>query len=151
MTGTRHLPSADVSNHVLDAGLEQLPVAHKMDNKERLFVSLPQQWKGSHIICASRHFTLPSRRITCPQLSSLFLSPRRRMASIQMSRPSVFASSGFSILDASERFDEETLPDYLKVRYYPVHIGQVFKSEYQIVTKLGFGSASTVWLCRDLR
>lgn len=73
------------------------------------------------------------------------------MASIKMSRPSVFASSGFSILDASERFEGETLPDYLRERYYPVHIDQVFKSQHQVVTKLGFGSASTVWLCRDLR
>ncbi|KAL2869548.1 kinase-like domain-containing protein [Aspergillus lucknowensis] len=36
-------------------------------------------------------------------------------------------------------------------RYYPAHIGEVLNSRYQVLTKLGFGSASTVWLCRDLR
>ena len=73
------------------------------------------------------------------------------MSSIQMSQPRVFQSSRFDILDPSKIFEEETLPDYLKERYYPVHIGEVFKSQYQVVTKLGFGSSSTVWLCRDLR
>ncbi|KAE8355803.1 kinase-like protein [Aspergillus coremiiformis] len=67
-----------------------------------------------------------------------------------MSQPRVFPASGFDILDPYEIFEEETLPDYLKERYYPVHIGEVFQSQYQVVTKLGFGSSSTVWLCRDL-
>ncbi|RJE24407.1 STYKc [Aspergillus sclerotialis] len=67
-----------------------------------------------------------------------------------MSRPRVFQTSGFDILDPSKTFEEKTLPDYLKERYYPVHIGKVFKSQYQVVTKLGFGSSSTIWLCRDL-
>jgi hypothetical protein len=53
-------------------------------------------------------------------------------------------------LDPSVKFEEENLPDYLKERYYPVHIGEVFHSRYQVITKLGFGSSSTVWLCRHL-
>ena len=68
-----------------------------------------------------------------------------------MSQPRVFPTSGFDILDPSKKFEEETLPDYLKERYYPVHIGEVFNSRYQVITKLGFGSSSTVWLCRDLQ
>ncbi|EXJ86262.1 hypothetical protein A1O1_06632 [Capronia coronata CBS 617.96] len=35
--------------------------------------------------------------------------------------------------------------------FYPVRLGDVFQSGYQVVAKLGFGTASTVWLCRDLR
>lgn len=73
------------------------------------------------------------------------------MFSMQMSQPLVFPSSGFDILDPAEKIEEETLPDYLAERYYPVHIGEVFNSQYQVLTKLGFGSSSTVWLCRDLR
>ncbi|PWY89520.1 kinase domain protein, partial [Aspergillus sclerotioniger CBS 115572] len=42
------------------------------------------------------------------------------------------------------------LPSYSKEHYYPDRIGEVLNSQYQIVTKLGFGSSSTVWLCRDL-
>lgn len=47
--------------------------------------------------------------------------------------------------------EEETLPGYIAERYYPVHIGQIFNSRYQVVTKLGFGATSTIWLCRDLQ
>jgi hypothetical protein len=32
-----------------------------------------------------------------------------------------------------------------------VRLGEVFESRYQVVAKLGHGTASTVWLCRDLR
>ncbi|KAJ2913832.1 hypothetical protein MD484_g6588, partial [Candolleomyces efflorescens] len=46
--------------------------------------------------------------------------------------------------------EEETLPDYLAARYYPVQIGQLLDSRYQVVGKLGFGTTSTVWLARDL-
>lgn len=102
-------------------------------------------------IRAIRHLTLPLQRPSYPELSSLRPLQRRTAASIQMSQPRVFPTSGFDILDPSEKFEEETLPDYLKERYYPVHIGEIFNSRYQVITKLGFGSSSTVWLCRDLR
>lgn len=47
--------------------------------------------------------------------------------------------------------EEETLRGYKAEHYYPVEIGQTFQSRYKAVGKLGYGSASTVWLCRDLR
>ncbi|KAF5601319.1 cmgc srpk kinase [Fusarium pseudocircinatum] len=47
--------------------------------------------------------------------------------------------------------EEEEIPDYEASRFYPVHIGEVFKGRYQAMTKLGFGSSSTIWLARDLR
>ncbi|KAE8329156.1 kinase-like protein [Aspergillus sergii] len=72
------------------------------------------------------------------------------MTTLPVSQPRVFPDSGFHSLDSTVRFEEETLPDYLEECYYPVHIGEIFKSQYQVVTKLGFGSSSTVWLCRDL-
>ncbi|KAB8215212.1 kinase-like protein [Aspergillus novoparasiticus] len=72
------------------------------------------------------------------------------MTTLPVSQPRVFPDSGFHSLDSTVTFEEETLPDYLEERYYPVHIGEIFKSQYQVVTKLGFGSSSTVWLCRDL-
>ncbi|KAK1142857.1 hypothetical protein N8T08_007291 [Aspergillus melleus] len=73
------------------------------------------------------------------------------MITFSTPQPRAFPTTGFEILDPSRALEEETLPDYLKERYYPVHIGEVFKSQYQVITKLGFGSASTVWLCRDLQ
>jgi hypothetical protein len=58
--------------------------------------------------------------------------------------------SRFELLPATERVEEETLINYKAARYYPVQIGDVFHSRYQILAKLGFGMTSTVWLCRDL-
>ncbi|KAF2769192.1 putative serine/threonine protein kinase [Teratosphaeria nubilosa] len=34
--------------------------------------------------------------------------------------------------------------------YYPVRIGEAFRSRYQVLGKLGYGAHSTVWLGRDL-
>lgn len=47
--------------------------------------------------------------------------------------------------------EEETLPHYDPEQFYPVHIGDVFKNRYQIMGKLGYGTYSTSWLCRDLK
>jgi hypothetical protein len=67
------------------------------------------------------------------------------------SPPRKFPTSGFVALDATKKIEEETVPSYVPEDYYPVSIGEVFGSRYQVVTKLGFGVNSTVWLCRDLR
>src|SRR5690349_4338045 len=47
--------------------------------------------------------------------------------------------------------EEENLPDYDTADYFPVDIGQVLNSRYQVLGKLGFGNNSTVWLSRDLQ
>lgn len=65
--------------------------------------------------------------------------------------PRSFPTTGFEELDPSEPIEEERLPKYRCDNYYPVHIGEIFASRYQSITKLGFGAASTIWLCRDLR
>lgn len=61
-----------------------------------------------------------------------------------------FPANGFEELSVQEEIEEETVPDYKAERFYPVRLGEVFKSRYQVVAKLGFGTASTIWLCRDL-
>lgn len=65
--------------------------------------------------------------------------------------PLVFSNTNFEKLPASRRVEEETIPDFLAARYYPVRIGEVFESRYQVVGKLGYGVFSTVWLARDLK
>ncbi|PLB39999.1 kinase-like domain-containing protein [Aspergillus candidus] len=72
------------------------------------------------------------------------------MASISALPPRQFPTSGFVRLDSSEKIEEESLPHYDAGRYYPAHIGDVLVSRYQIVSKLGYGTSSTAWLCRDL-
>ncbi|KAI0654569.1 kinase-like domain-containing protein [Cubamyces menziesii] len=55
-----------------------------------------------------------------------------------------------SIINSNIPIEEERLPWYDSRDFYPVRVGQVFKSRYQVVGKLGYGGYSTVWLCRDL-
>eukprot|EP00055_Hartaetosiga_balthica_P012328 m.59498 g.59498 ORF g.59498 m.59498 type:complete len:696 (-) comp7911_c0_seq4:2235-4322(-) len=49
--------------------------------------------------------------------------------------------------DASD--DDETLDDYGNGGYHPVFLGDVYKSKYKVVKKLGWGHFSTVWLIHD--
>ena len=56
----------------------------------------------------------------------------------------------FEIIPDDRQIEEETLPGYKAEHFYPVRIGEVFKSTYEVLAKLGFGMCSTVWLCRDL-
>ncbi|KAH7006511.1 hypothetical protein EDB82DRAFT_493726 [Fusarium venenatum] len=66
-------------------------------------------------------------------------------------RRRIFPNQNFIRIPASSKVEEETLPDYLPARYYPVRIGEVFVDRYQMIGKLGFGASSTVWLANDLR
>ncbi|QPC74606.1 hypothetical protein HYE68_005358 [Fusarium pseudograminearum] len=66
-------------------------------------------------------------------------------------RPRIFSNQNFIRIPVTNKVEEETLPDYLPARYYPVRIGEVFIGRYQVVGKLGFGASSTVWLANDLR
>ncbi len=52
------------------------------------------------------------------------------------------SGSGIEIVNASRKVDEEHLPHYKPVN--------VFESRYQVLSKLGYGSCSTVWLSRDI-
>ncbi|EHK96835.1 putative serine/threonine-protein kinase sky1 [Glarea lozoyensis 74030] len=45
-------------------------------------------------------------------------------------------------------FEEEREAGFEK--FYPVTLGEVINEKYKVVAKLGFGSASTIWCCRDL-
>ena len=60
-------------------------------------------------------------------------------------------SPHFETIDPTIPVEEETIRGYKAQHYYPVKIGQVFNDRYRTIGKLGYGSASTVWLCRDLR
>jgi serine/threonine-protein kinase SRPK3 len=62
-----------------------------------------------------------------------------------------FPTSGFDIARDAVVFEEEQLDEFQRGVYYPVNIGDVFASKYQVVGKLGFGVTSTVWLARDLQ
>ena len=63
----------------------------------------------------------------------------------------IFPNNGFKAISDVERMEEENWDWYKPDLFYPVHIGEVFQSRYQVLGKLGYGSRSTAWLCRDLR
>lgn len=45
--------------------------------------------------------------------------------------------------------DEARLPFYKPEDYLPVHPGDILDAKYEILTKIGYGSYSTVWLAKD--
>ncbi|KAI6754037.1 hypothetical protein HG530_013213 [Fusarium avenaceum] len=93
---------------------------------------------------------MPSSCMASSTLSRLVSSLVGRFAHTP-EQPRSFPASGFDLVDENINVEEEEIPDYLASRFYPVHLGQVFQDRYQAVTKLGFGSSSTIWLARDLR
>lgn len=98
-------------------------------------------------------FANPSSLIPQPIPYQVSSTLRRQMSTsspVKRLAPLSFPTSGFKILDTSEKFEEETLPGYEAWMFYPAHIGEVLNDRYQLVGKLGFGTTSTVWLARDL-
>ncbi|KAK0387572.1 hypothetical protein NLU13_3818 [Sarocladium strictum] len=102
---------------------------------------------------------LPRRAMLAPHLSRsvrtshalrLFTARSSSVAMTTRQRARQFPSSGFEMIDPSQQVEEERLPRYRQKDYYPMSIGQVVEDRYQTVGKLGFGTSSTVWLCRDL-
>jgi len=45
-------------------------------------------------------------------------------------------------------FEEEGEPGFGK--FYPMTLGEVINGKYKVVGKLGYGSISTIWCCRNL-
>ncbi|KAI1382970.1 kinase domain protein [Hypoxylon trugodes] len=58
--------------------------------------------------------------------------------------PLRFPTTGFDVIDDSYVVEEEHFDKFQKGYFYPVKIGDVYASKYQVVGKLGFGSTSTV-------
>ncbi|KAJ5978574.1 hypothetical protein N7501_001916 [Penicillium viridicatum] len=61
-----------------------------------------------------------------------------------------FPTSGFEVIKPSQVLEEERFEELKKGNYYPVNIGDILASKYQVIGKLGFGTTSTVWLAREL-
>lgn len=49
----------------------------------------------------------------------------------------------------SERGIEEGYDVYKPGGFHPVHIGDIYNGKYLVISKLGYGLYSTVWLIRD--
>ena len=67
------------------------------------------------------------------------------------SPPKQVTRVGFESLEPTRKVEEEQHAWYKPETWYPVRIGAVFNLTYQVLSKLGYGAYSTVWLCRDLK
>ena len=73
-----------------------------------------------------------------------------RLAGVHSHRRLLSTSvSGFEITK-TRKLDEECLLHYKTSHFYPVYLRNIFDSRYQVLSKLGYGSCSTVWLSRDI-
>jgi serine/threonine-protein kinase SRPK3 len=45
--------------------------------------------------------------------------------------------------------DEEGIERYQPGGFHPVYLGEIYKSKYRVLQKLGCGRYSTVWLVKD--
>lgn len=45
---------------------------------------------------------------------------------------------------------EEGRQIYIDGLYHPVYIGEIYNNRYKVISKLGYGTYSTVWLVKDL-
>ncbi|PWY93951.1 CMGC protein kinase [Aspergillus sclerotioniger CBS 115572] len=75
-----------------------------------------------------------------PQLRtfSLLYKPRTTFRGVSLELPS------------DTPIEEEVIPGYDPRSYFPVEPGYVFNQRFEALSKLGWGSGSTVWLVRDL-
>ncbi|KAL8830149.1 MAG: hypothetical protein Q9170_005870 [Blastenia crenularia] len=66
-------------------------------------------------------------------------------------RPAPVTCGSPTILPPDVPIEEELVPDYNPKDFFPVNPGDLFHGKYETITKLGWGSCSTVWLARDVR
>jgi len=77
--------------------------------------------------------------------------PRPRPSRTHLTTPTqATMAARFETLDPLWKTEEERIPEYRAETFYPVRLGEIFHSRFKTVAKLGFGTASTAWLCRDL-
>ena len=69
---------------------------------------------------------------------------------VLQSRPRPLSTAVAPLIAESQPIEEEKTPYYDPKRFYPPRLGEVLNGRYQVATKLGYGTCSTVWLARDL-
>lgn len=84
-----------------------------------------------------------------PAVSTALYNVRPRALATLESRPFCRNTGQVSSNGANMPLEEQALQQQQGKRYYPVHIGQTFQDRYRVITKLGYGAFSTVWLARD--
>lgn len=65
------------------------------------------------------------------------------------SRLTPIMNTSSHLLSADAPLEEEENPDYDPRRFYPARAGETIQ-RYEIISKLGWGTGSTVWLAKDI-
>jgi len=68
---------------------------------------------------------------------------------VQPQKPDYSDESEHDSDQGSSDSDVEDAEDYRKGGYHPVSIGDLFNDKYRVISKLGWGHFSTVWMCKD--
>ncbi len=86
------------------------------------------------------------------KLFVIFMLPSRAFLSLAVrrlsSRPTPIMNASSGLIPADAPLEEEGNPDYDPRRFYPARVGDTIQ-KYQILSKLGWGTGSTVWLAKD--
>lgn len=79
--------------------------------------------------------------------------PQRRPSELSTHWNGYFPSHrlGFTANEINEPIEEELLPGNRLQHFAPIHPGQILGGRYKLISKLGFGAGSTVWLAENLR
>ncbi|KAF7523764.1 hypothetical protein G7054_g11650 [Neopestalotiopsis clavispora] len=108
----------------------------------RLFESVASTIRSSHGIHICHGYRAISR-------SSAFRHGARFMS--QSILPRTMPTSGWEKIPVEDKIEEETLPDYQAEKFYPVRLGEIFESRYQVVAKLGYGIIDELAVSRHLK
>ena len=79
------------------------------------------------------------RLLTLPGAMADFERCRRLFLHRSPSPPRHPPNSEFRVLDTAQKVEEERFVWYEPAQFYPVCIGEIFNSRYQVVGKLGYG------------
>ncbi|KAJ3538774.1 hypothetical protein NM208_g5761 [Fusarium decemcellulare] len=103
--------------------------------------------KIPHLLCQLR----PTALLCPPSTWTKLATSPSRLSEEQNppEQPRPFPTKAFSVIVPDQTIEEEKVPAYVADDFYPVRLGQVFEDRFQITTKLGYGTSSTIWLSRD--
>jgi len=103
--------------------------------------------------CFLRPYTILRSRLVISRRTLKINHCFRRHLSFTNDRFGIMATTTplYERIDPKFLIEAETIRGYKAEHYYPVRIGEIFNNHYQTIGKLGYSSASIVWLCRDQR
>ncbi|PYI04873.1 protein kinase, partial [Aspergillus sclerotiicarbonarius CBS 121057] len=83
-------------------------------------------------------------------LRHLTQTPRRTIFSFTKKPLWQFPPNSNPPIPPQQPIDEEICPNYNPANFYPANPGDLLAKRFQLLTKIGWGSQSTVWLARDI-